>query len=155
MALIDPRTKYPSDFPSEPRQDNPGLETKMATAPDLGQDSYVGSGKLEGRRALITGGDSGIGGATAIAFAREGADVAIAYLPEEQEDADRIVKLIEEAGRKAVAIPGDLKELDNCVAAVEKPSRASAASTSWSTTPRARSGTMGCSTSPTRTSTPP
>ena len=120
MALIDPRTKYPSDFPSEPRQDNPGLETKMATAPDLGQDSYVGSGKLEGRRALITGGDSGIGAATAIAFAREGADVAIAYLPEEQEDADRIVKLIEDAGRKAVAIPGDLKELDNCVAAVEK-----------------------------------
>ena len=120
MALTDPRTKYPSDFPSEPRQDNPGLETKMATAPDLGQDSYVGSGKLEGRRALITGGDSGIGAATAIAFAREGADVAIAYLPEEQEDADRIVKLIEDAGRKAVAIPGDLKELDNCVAAVEK-----------------------------------
>lgn len=120
MALIDPRTKYPSDFPAEPRQDNPGLETKMATAPDLGQDSYVGSGKLEGRRALITGGDSGIGAATAIAFAREGADVAIAYLPEEQEDADRIVKLIEDAGRKAVAIPGDLKELDNCVAAVEK-----------------------------------
>ena len=120
MALIDPRAKYPSDFPSEPRQDNPGLETKMATAPDLGQDSYVGSGKLEGRRALITGGDSGIGAATAIAFAREGADVAIAYLPEEQEDADRIVKLIEDAGRKAVAIPGDLKELDNCVAAVEK-----------------------------------
>lgn len=120
MALIDPRTKYPSDFPSEPRQDNPGLETKMAIAPDLGQDSYVGSGKLEGRRALITGGDSGIGAATAIAFAREGADVAIAYLPEEQEDADRIVKLIEDAGRKAVAIPGDLKELDNCVAAVEK-----------------------------------
>jgi len=120
MALIDPRTKHPSDFPSEPRQDNPGLETKMATAPDLGQDTYVGSGKLEGRRALITGGDSGIGAATAIAFAREGADVAIAYLPEEQEDADRIVKLIEDAGRKAVAIPGDLKELDNCVAAVEK-----------------------------------
>ena len=120
MALIDPRTKYPSDFPSEPRQDHPGLETKMATAPDLGQDSYVGSGKLEGRRALITGGDSGIGAATAIAFAREGADVAIAYLPEEQEDADRIVKLIQDAGRKAVAIPGDLKELDNCVAAVEK-----------------------------------
>lgn len=120
MALIDPRTKYPSDFPSEPRQDNPGLETKMATAPDLGQDSYVGSGKLEGRRALITGGDSGIGAATAIAFAREGADVAIAYLPEEQEDADRIVKFIEDAGRKAVAIPGDLKDLDNCVAAVEK-----------------------------------
>ena len=120
MALIDPRTKYPSDFPSEPRQDNPGLDVKMATAPDLGQDSYVGSGKLEGRRALITGGDSGIGAATAIAFAREGADVAISYLPEEQEDAERIVQLIEDAGRKAVAIPGDLQELENCVNAVTK-----------------------------------
>ena len=120
MALIDPRTKYPSEFPSEPRQDNSGLDVKMATEPDLGQDSYVGSGKLEGRRALITGGDSGIGAATAIAFAREGADVAISYLPEEQEDADRIIALIEDAGRKAVAIPGDLQELDNCIAAVEK-----------------------------------
>ena len=120
MALIDPRTKYPSDFASEPRQKNPGLEEKMTTEPDLGQDSYVGSGKLEGRRALITGGDSGIGAATAIAFAREGADVAISYLPEEQEDAERIVQLIEDAGRKAVAIPGDLRELENCVNAVTK-----------------------------------
>lgn len=120
MTLIDPRTKYQSDFPKEPRQDNPGLDVKMTTAPDLGEDTYRGSGKLQGRRALITGGDSGIGAATAIAFAREGADVAISYLPEEQEDADRIVKLIEEAGRKAVAIPGDLKELDNCIAAVQQ-----------------------------------
>lgn len=120
MALIDPRTKYPKEFDTEPRQDNPGLDVQMTTEPDLGAGSYEGSGKLTGRRALITGGDSGIGAATAIAFAREGADVAISYLPEEQEDADRIIKLIEDAGRKAVAIPGDLKELDNCIAAVEK-----------------------------------
>ena len=120
MTLIDPRKKYPSDFPKEPRQKNPGLDVNMTTAPDLGQNTYQGSGKLEGRRALITGGDSGIGAATAIAFAREGADVAIAYLPEEQEDADRIVKFIEDAGRRAVAIPGDLKELDNCIAAVQQ-----------------------------------
>ncbi len=120
MILIDPRKKCPSDFPKEPRQKNPGLDVKMTTAPDLGESTYQGSGKLEGRRALITGGDSGIGAATAIAFAREGADVAISYLPEEQEDADRIVKLIEDAGRKAVAIPGDLKELDNCIAAVQQ-----------------------------------
>ena len=120
MALIDPRTKYPKEFDTEPRQENPGLDVKMTTEPDLGAGSYKGSGKLTGRRALITGGDSGIGAATAIAFAREGADVAIAYLPEEQEDADRIVKLIEDAGRTAVAIPGDLTELENCVRAVEQ-----------------------------------
>ena len=120
MALIDPRTKYPSEFPSEPRQDNPGRDTAMVTEPDLGLDSYTGSGKLDGRRALITGGDSGIGAATAIAFAREGADVAISYLPEEQEDAERIIAAIEKEGRTAVAIPGDLTELENCAAAVDK-----------------------------------
>ncbi|OEY23556.1 NAD(P)-dependent oxidoreductase [Corynebacterium sp. BCW_4722] len=120
MALIDPRTKYPKTFDEEPRQENPGLDAEMTTEPDLGESTYEGSGKLTGRRALITGGDSGIGAATAIAFAREGADVAISYLPEEQEDADRIVKAIEKEGRKAVAIPGDLQELENCVAAVEK-----------------------------------
>lgn len=115
MALIDPRTKYPKTFDKEGRQENPGLEEKMTTEPDLGADTYTGSGKLEGRKALITGGDSGIGAATAVAFAREGADVAIAYLPEEQVDAERIIKLIEDAGRKAVAIPGDLTELQTCV----------------------------------------
>ena len=120
MALIDPRTKYPSEFPSEPRQDNPGRDTAMVTEPDLGLDSYTGSGKLDGRRALITGADSGIGAATAIAFAREGADVAISYLPEEQEDAERIIAAIEKEGRTAVAIPGDLTELENCAAAVDK-----------------------------------
>lgn len=120
MALIDPRTKYPKTFDKEDRQENPGLDVKMTTEPDLGADTYKGSGKLEGRKALITGGDSGIGAATAIAFAREGADVAIAYLPEEQEDADRIIKLIEDAGRKAVAIPGDLTELQTCIDTVTK-----------------------------------
>ncbi|GAB3076915.1 SDR family NAD(P)-dependent oxidoreductase [Corynebacterium aquatimens] len=115
MTLIDPRTKYPKEFPKEGRQNNPGLDTQMRSEPDIGLDSYVGSGKLEGRKALITGGDSGIGAATAVAYAREGADVAIAYLPEEQEDADRIIAAIEEAGRKAVAIPGDLRELDTCL----------------------------------------
>ena len=106
-------------FP-EQEQTPPGLTTDMDPLPDHGEQTWVGRGRLDGLKALVTGGDSGIGRAVAIAFAREGADVAIAYLPEEQEDADRIVKLIEDAGRKAVAIPGDLKELDNCVAAVEK-----------------------------------
>lgn len=120
MALIDPRTKYPQDFAKEPRQTNPGLDVAMATEPDLGAATYAGSGKLAGRRALITGGDSGIGAATAIAFAREGADVAIAYLPEEQEDAERIALFIEDAGQRALAIPGDLTQLDACVDAVAK-----------------------------------
>ncbi len=114
MPLIDPRTKHPSDFDSEARQKNPGLDVKMSTEPDLGLSSYEGSGKLTGRKALITGGDSGIGAAVAVAFAREGADVAIAYLPEEQEDADRILSAIEDAGRTAVGIPGDLRELSVC-----------------------------------------
>ena len=120
MALIDPRTKYPKAFPKEDRQEDPGLDIKMTTEPDLGLDSYKGSGKLTDRRALITGGDSGIGAATAIAYAREGADVAIAYLPEEQEDADRIIKAIEAEGRKAVAIPGDLRDRDTCVSTVRQ-----------------------------------
>ena len=112
--LTDPRTKYPVISPPEQEQQHPGLEIKADPVPDLGMDDYKGSGKLEGRKALITGGDSGIGAATAIAYAREGADVAIAYLPEEQPDADRIIKAIEDAGRKAVAIPGDLTDEAFC-----------------------------------------
>ncbi|WP_291314924.1 SDR family oxidoreductase [Corynebacterium sp. UBA2622] len=118
--LTDPRKKYPVISPPAQEQKHPGLEIKADPVPELGMDSYKGSGKLEGRKALITGGDSGIGAATAIAYAREGADVAIAYLPEEQPDADRIVKAIEEAGRKAVAIPGDLRELQTCIDTVTK-----------------------------------
>ncbi len=117
--LQDPTTKYPR--PPYPRQSQawPGLAGKMDPKPDHGEASYKGSGRLAGRRALITGGDSGMGRAAAIAFAREGADVAINYLPEEEPDAREVVELIRSAGRKAVPLPGDLKDASFCRRLVE------------------------------------
>ena len=106
----DPTTKYPSeDFPRQ-EQDQPGLTSKTEPRPDHGEESYVGSGALLDRVALITGGDSGIGRAVAIAFAREGADVAIAYLPEEQDDAEDTADWVEKAGRRALLLPGDVRD---------------------------------------------
>jgi NAD(P)-dependent dehydrogenase (short-subunit alcohol dehydrogenase family) len=96
------------------QQEWPGLASKMTPRPDHGEASYRGSGRLLGRRALITGGDSGIGRAVAIAFAREGADVAINYLPAEEPDAREVVELIRQAGRKAVALPGDIRDETFC-----------------------------------------
>ncbi|MEC5343958.1 SDR family oxidoreductase [Brenneria populi] len=95
-------------------QTPPGLAGKMRPVPDHGEKSYRGSGRLAGRRALITGGDSGIGRAVAIAYAREGADVAINYLPEEEPDAQEVIALIRAEGRNAVAIPGDIRTEDFC-----------------------------------------
>ena len=112
--IRDPRTLHPKIDPPQQTQPHPGLDAKLEPQADLGLDSYEGNGRLTGRKALITGGDSGIGAAVAIAYAREGADVAISYLPEEQEDADKIIKAIEDAGRKALALPGDLQELAQC-----------------------------------------
>jgi NAD(P)-dependent dehydrogenase (short-subunit alcohol dehydrogenase family) len=114
LPLQDPASKYPRPPFPEQHQPWPGLASRMQPRPDHGEDSYRGSGRLLGRRALITGGDSGMGRAAAIAFAREGADVAINYLPLEQPDADEVVALIEGAGRKAAPIPGDLREESFC-----------------------------------------
>jgi len=113
-ALQDPRTLYPQPPFVAQTQDWPGLAGRMDPRPDHGEESYVGSGRLAGRRALITGGDSGLGRAAAIAFAREGADVAISYLPAEEPDAVEVVKLIEAEGRKAVALPGDIQTAAFC-----------------------------------------
>jgi NAD(P)-dependent dehydrogenase (short-subunit alcohol dehydrogenase family) len=100
---------YPAPPFAEQPQPVPGLASKMIPVPDHGEKSYKGSGRLAGRKALITGGDSGIGRAVAIAYAREGADVAINYLPEEESDAAEVIQLIEAEGRKAIAIPGDIR----------------------------------------------
>ncbi|KQZ22452.1 SDR family oxidoreductase [Microbacterium sp. Root553] len=106
----DPRTQHRQEgFPAQ-QQAQPGLSDETRPGPDHGEQSYVGHGRLEGRRALITGGDSGIGRAVAIAYAREGADVAIVHMPEEQEDADGTVALIRAEGRKALSIAGDLRD---------------------------------------------
>ncbi|WP_342648363.1 SDR family oxidoreductase [Mucilaginibacter sp. CSA2-8R] len=108
-ALQDPTSKYPKPPFRGQSQPWPGLAGQMDPKPDHGETSYKGSGRLAGRKALITGGDSGMGRAAAIAYAREGADVAINYLPAEEADAKEVVALIKAAGRKAVAIPGDLR----------------------------------------------
>jgi NAD(P)-dependent dehydrogenase (short-subunit alcohol dehydrogenase family) len=116
----DPRSKYPKP-PFKPQsQPWPGLASRMEPRPDHGETSYVGSGRLRGRKALITGGDSGMGRGAAIAFAREGADVAINYLPEEEPDAREVIELIRKEGRKAVAIPGDIRTAAFCKQLVDR-----------------------------------
>lgn len=114
-AMQNPLTQYPQpEFPKQP-QTPPGLAKDMQPRPDHGETSYKGFGRLSGRKALITGADSGIGRATAIAYAREGADIVLNYLPEEEPDAKEVVQLIEAEGRKAICLPGDLKDESFCV----------------------------------------
>lgn len=116
----DPRTKYPKP-PFKPQsQPWPGLASKMDPRPDHGETSYVGSGRLRGRKALITGGDSGMGRAAAIAYAREGADVVINHLPEEEPDAREVLALIRQAGQKGVSVPGDLRTAAFCKQLVDR-----------------------------------
>jgi len=116
----DPRSKYPKPPFNKQSQPWPGLAARMEPRPDHGETSYKGSGRLTGRKALITGGDSGMGRAAAIAYAREGADVAINYFPSEEEDARDVIALIREAGRKGIAIPGDLRDEAFCEELVAK-----------------------------------
>lgn len=118
-ALIDPRTKYPiPPFPKQ-HQDAPGVQSKMEPVPDCGEQSYVGANKLSGRRAVITGGDSGIGRAVAIAYAREGADVLISYL-DEHDDAEATAKLIRDAGQRCVLVAGDIQAQAQCQAVIQR-----------------------------------
>jgi hypothetical protein len=113
-TLINPVSEYPHPpFPKQ-QQPWPGLAGKMTPKPDHGEASYRGSGRLRGRKALLTGGDSGMGRAAAIAFAREGADVAINYLPQEEPDAQEVIALIKREERKAAAIPGDIRDENFC-----------------------------------------
>jgi NAD(P)-dependent dehydrogenase (short-subunit alcohol dehydrogenase family) len=112
--MKNPRTKYPKPPFKAQTQPWPGLASKMKPRPDHGETSYRGSGRLAGRKALITGGDSGMGRAAAIAYAREGADVAINFLPSEEADAREVIQLIKEAGRIGIGIPGDLRKETFC-----------------------------------------
>jgi NAD(P)-dependent dehydrogenase (short-subunit alcohol dehydrogenase family) len=112
--LTDPRERFPKPPFPQPKQTPPGSSNNLNPPADYGEASYTGHGKLVGRAALITGGDSGIGRAVALCFAKEGADIAFCYLPEEEEDAKRTTKLVEGTGRRAIAIPGDIREKSFC-----------------------------------------
>lgn len=118
-GLQDPTTKYPTPPFEEQHQEWPGLTSKMNPRPDHGEKSYKGNGRLKGRKALITGGDSGMGRAAAIAYAREGADVAISYYPTEEPDAQEVIELIRAEGRKGIPLPGDLRDEAYCKKLVE------------------------------------
>ncbi len=120
QGLEDPTTKYPKPPFKSQSQPWPGLASQMDPKPDHGETSYKGSGRLKGRKALITGGDSGMGRAAAIAYAREGADVAINYYPTEEPDAKEVIALIKAEGRKAIAIPGDLRDEAFCKRLVQQ-----------------------------------
>lgn len=117
---VDPVTKYPSPPQPEQIQPAPGLAGAMDPKPDHGEESYVGSGRLKGRKAVITGADSGIGRAVAIAFAREGADVVLAYLPNEEPDAVEVIAVVEDTGQRAIAAPGDLSTEQGNIDLIDK-----------------------------------
>ena len=124
LTFQNPVDRFPSISPPKQDQPEPGLDADLAPQTDRGEHSYRGTGRLAGRRALITGADSGIGAAVAIAFAREGADVALSYLPAEEEDARYIGRVVEETGRKAVLLPGDLADSQYCASLPDRAAEA-------------------------------
>ena len=113
-TFVNPADLYADIDPKKQHQPEPGLDADLAPKADLGEDTYRGMGRLASRKALVTGADSGIGAATAIAFAREGADVAMSYLPEEEEDAARIAGILRDAGATVLTLPGDLRDKGYC-----------------------------------------
>jgi NAD(P)-dependent dehydrogenase (short-subunit alcohol dehydrogenase family) len=119
-AEIDPRKRYTQPPFEEPEQSPPGLESEMRKKPDHGEESYEGAGRLKNRVVLVTGGDSGIGRAVAIACAREGANIAISFLPEEEEDAKETARWVEDAGRRSLELPGDVRDESYCESLVER-----------------------------------
>ena len=119
-TFTNPAELYADFEPKKQHQPEPGLDAELVPKADLGEKTYRGTGRLKGRRALITGADSGIGAATAIAFAREGADVAMSYLPEEDVDAQRIAQIMQDAGVKVMTLPGDLRDAAYCRDLVDK-----------------------------------
>ena len=119
LSFQNPVDRFPEISPPKQDQPEPGLDTEIVPKADHGEESYRGTGRLEGRRALITGADSGIGAAVAIAFAREGADVALNFLEEEHEDAQHVIQTIRDSGRKAVPLPGDIRDKAFCSQLVE------------------------------------
>ena len=118
----DPKEQYPQpEFGEQTQMDqHPGFESEMSPKPDYGYETYRGLGRLEGKKAIVTGGDSGIGRAVALAFAREGADVLISYLEEEESDAQETAQVVEEAGKKAIKVPGDIVEEAQCKSIIER-----------------------------------
>ncbi len=120
LTFGDPVKRHPQITPPKQKQSSPGTDAELTPDADHGEQSYRGTGRLEGRKALVTGGDSGIGAAVAIAFAREGADVVIGFLPDEKDDADAVVATIRETGRQATALAYDLTTAENCRALVSQ-----------------------------------
>jgi len=120
-AIQDPTKQYQQpDIPADQMQPEPGLDAKLQPQADHGEKTYRGTGRLKGRKALVTGADSGIGRAIAIAYAREGADIVLSYLPSEQVDATKALDSIEQAGQKAIAVPGDITNEDFCQGLIDK-----------------------------------